>query len=392
MLLASKVGGEIFTRLGQPAVLGELTAGVLLGRGLLGVIPTAADDPLTAVIMLLAEVGVAVLLFEIGLETDLRAFGRAGPGASAIAIVGVMVPFALGFAYDRWWLPAAVITPGVDRTALAIFIGAALTATSVGITARVLADLGRMQTLEARLILGAAVIDDVLGLVILGVVSAFVAGAAVTAFGVARALAVAFGFLALAIAVGLRLAPQVFRVVERMRVRGNFVIVATALLLGLAAMAHVAGSAAIIGSFAAGIILAGTRHREQVEEQIRPVADLFTPIFFLSIGAYVDLHAWNPFDPLGRSTLLAGSILTIVAITGKFVSGWAVPWQRFNRWVVGLGMMPRGEVGLIFAQIGLSTGLLSGALFSAILLMVIATTLLAPPALTLAFRRTERAR
>jgi Kef-type K+ transport system membrane component KefB len=175
-----------------------------------------------------------------------------------------------------------------------------------------------------------------------------------------------------------------------MRVRGNFLIVATALLLGLAALAHVAGSASIIGAFAAGIILAGTKQKHKIEEQIRPVADLFTPLFFLSIGASVDPRAWNPVDPAARGTLVAGAVLTIIAIGGKLVSGWAVPWQRFDRLVVGLGMMPRGEVGLIFAQIGLATGLLSEALFSAILLMVIATTLLAPPLLTLAFRRAER--
>jgi len=392
IVLAGKLAGEAFERMRQPPVLGELLAGIILGRGLLGLIPVAPDDPLTPVFILLADVGVAVLLFEIGLEMDLKEMRRVGAGATAVALVGVALPFALGVLYDRFALPESVLAPGTERTAVAVFIGAALTATSVGITARVLADLRRTQSTEARLILGAAVIDDVLGLVILSVVSGFVAGTAVTLLGVGRALAVAFGFLIAAVVVGVRLAPQLLRAVEHMRGRGTFVTVAVAALLGMAAVAGLAGSAAIIGAFAMGLIFSGTPQRHRIEEQMRPVADLFTPIFFLHIGASVDLRAWNPFDPVGREALLVGGVLTVIAIVGKLGSGWAVPWQRFNRLAVGLGMVPRGEVGLIFAQIGLGTGLLSQALFSAILLMVIVTTMVAPPLLTLAFRRAEAAR
>jgi len=231
------------------------------------------------------------------------------------------------------------------------------------------------------------VIDDVLGLVILGVVSGLAAGTAVSLWGAARILAVAVGFLVLALAVGFALAPRVFGLIDRMRVRGVLLVLAFAFLLLLAALADRAGSALIIGAFAAGIILSGTNQFDAIEERMKPVADIFTPIFFLSIGATVDVRLWNPFDPASHTTLAIGGALFAIAALGKLASGWAAPWLPFNRWAVGIGMAPRGEVGLIFAQIGLSAGVLSSALFSAILLMVIGTTLVAPPLLKLVFDR-----
>lgn len=386
MLVAGKFSAELAERLRQPAVLGELVAGIVLGSSVLGVIPTGPDDPLRPVIAFLAEIGVVVLLFEIGLETDLKAMARVGAPATAVALVGVAVPFLLGFLYWVSPLHAPEPAPG-DATTVAIFVGATLTATSVGITGRVLSDLKCMDSTEARLILGAAVIDDVLGLVILGVVSGLAAGAAVSALGVVRTLAVAVGFLVAAVALGAALAPRIFGLVNRMRVRGVLLVSAFAFLLLLAALAARAGSALIIGAFAAGIILSGTNQFEIIEKGMKPVADIFTPLFFLSIGAAVDVRAWNPLNPENHGTLAVGGALFVIAVFGKLVSGWAVPWRRFNRWAVGIGMAPRGEVGLIFAQIGLTAGILSGRLFSAILLMVIGTTLVAPPLLKWAFGR-----
>jgi Na+:H+ antiporter len=386
MLVAGKFSGELFERVGQPAVLGELVAGILLGASVLDVIPTAPDDPLTGVIGLLAEVGVVVLLFEIGLDTDLKAMARVGAAATAIAVVGVAVPFALGFLYWLSPLHAAEHT-AAGRVTTAIFVGATLTATSVGITARVLTDLRCMRALEARLVLGAAVIDDVLGLVILGVVSGIAAGSAVTLLGVGRMLAVAVGFLVVAIAAGLAIAPRIFGVVDRMQVRGVLLVSAFAFLLLLAALAERVGSAPIIGAFAAGIILSGTNQFETIEQRMKPVADIFTPVFFLTIGAAVDLGAWNPFDAASRGPLAIGGVLFLIALVGKLASGWAAPWRPFNRWAVGVGMAPRGEVGLIFARIGLTAGILTSELFSAILLMVVATTLVAPPLLKWTFAR-----
>jgi len=379
MLLVGKFAGEAFERIRQPAVMGELVAGIVLGAGLLNVIPTAPGDPLTPVFRLLAQVGVVVLLFEIGLETDLKAMLRDGPAAGAVALVGVAIPFVLGFVYWR--------STASDPPATAVFVGAALTATSVGITARVLKDLRVLESLEARLILGAAVIDDVLGLVILGVVSALAAGAAFTLPGVLRVLGVAVVFLFLALWIGLRLAPRLFGLVERMQVRGVLLVSAFVFLLLLCVLAERVGTALIIGAFAAGLILSETNQVRVIEERIRPVADVFTPIFFLSIGAAVDLRVWNPFVAENHETLAIAGVLFVIAVIGKVASGWAVPWRRFNRRAVGIGMAPRGEVGLIFAQIGLGAGILSNRLFSAILFVVVATTLVTPPLLKWALKR-----
>ena len=385
MLLVGKFAGEAFERLRQPAVIGELLAGIVLGAGVLRVIPTAPDDPLTGVFRLLAQVGVVVLLFEIGLETDLKAMLRDGPAAGAVAVVGVAVPFVLGFLYWRsgWHGYEHTVS---DPFSTAIFVGATLTATSVGITARVLKDLRALQTVEARLILGAAVIDDVLGLVILGVASALAAGTAFTAYGALRGLGVAVAFLFLALWIGVRLAPRLFGLVDRMRVRGVLLVTAFAFLLLLCVLAERAGTALIIGAFAAGLILSETNQFDVIKERVKPLADVFTPIFFLSIGAAVDVRMWNPFIAENRQTLAIALVLFAIALIGKLASGWAVPWRRFNHRAVGVGMAPRGEVGLIFAQLGLAAGILSNRLFGAILFVVVATTLVTPPLLTWALK------
>jgi Kef-type K+ transport system membrane component KefB len=177
-------------------------------------------------------------------------------------------------------------------------------------------------------------------------------------------------------------APRIFGLIDRMRVRGILLVAAFAFLLALAALADRLGSALIIGAFAAGIVLSGTNQFHAIEERMKPVADIFTPVFFLSIGAAVDVRAFADAKVLG-----IGGMLFVIAVLGKLASGWAVPWRRFNRWAVGVGMAPRGEVGLIFARIGLTAGVLSQQLFSAILLMVIGTTFVAPPLLKWAFAR-----
>ncbi len=380
MLLVGKFAGELFERLRQPAVMGELLAGIVLGAGFLKVIPMAPGDPLTPVFRLLAQVGVVVLLFEIGLDTELDAMKRVGAGAAAVAVVGVAVPFAAGFVYWRSGWHGYEHTVA-DPLTTAIFVGATLTATSVGITARVLKDLQLLHSVEARLILGAAVIDDVIGLVILGVVQGVAGGAAFSLGGALRILGVAVAFLFVALWIGLRFAPGIFAVVDRMRVRGVLLVSAFAFLLLLCALAQRAGTALIIGAFAAGLILSETKQFDRIEDRIKPVSDIFTPIFFLSIGAAVDPRVWNPLVPENHQTLAIGGTLLAIAVLGKLASGWAVPWRRFNRLAVGVGMAPRGEVGLIFAQIGLTAGILSSRLFSAILFVVVATTLVTPPLL-----------
>ena len=382
MLVGAKLLGELAERIGQPAVLGELVAGVVLGGSVLGVVPasgTAAD-----VVRVFAELGVVLLLFEIGLETDLREMFRVGTASLSVAMVGVILPFALGFVY--WaYLPHAASGGTTDLTTAAVFVGATLTATSVGITARVLSDLSRMNTQEARIIIGAAVIDDVIGLVILTVVSGMAAGASVSAFGILRISAVAVGFLVVAVLVGRFAVPRLFDLVVRMRVRYVLLVFAFAFALGLSAVAAVAGSALILGAFAAGIILSGTNQFDTIEREVRPVASIFAPIFFVSVGASVNLRLLDPTQEGSAGLLGIAGALIVLAIAGKIAAGWAAPWVAYRRIVVGVGMVPRGEVGLIFADIGRRSGVLNEAVFGAVLLMIMVTTFVAPPALKLLF-------
>ena len=383
MLVAAKTLGAAAERIGQPAVLGELVAGVLLGGSVLGLVPT--DGPAADLVRVFAELGVLLLLFEIGLETDLKEMFRVGSASLAVAAVGVAVPFALGYAY--WVLVPHSSVPSADLTTSAVFIGATLTATSVGITARVLSDLRRMSTTEARIIIGAAVIDDVLGLVILSVVSGLAAGAAVTFLGIVRTLGVAVGFLAVAVVTGRFLMPRLLDFVVRLQVRHVLIVFAVAFALGLAGVASLAGSALIIGAFAAGIILSGTNQFDTIEREVRPIVSIMAPIFFVSVGASVDLRLLSPATPESRATLLMAGALIVIAVLGKLAAGWAAPWRSFRRLIVGVGMVPRGEVGLIFADIGRRSGVLPDAVFGAVLLMVMATTFVAPPALKALFSR-----
>ncbi len=379
MLAGGKILGELAERFGMPSVLGELIAGVLLGPSLLAIVPGPGGESYELV-RVLAELGVILLLFEVGLETELKEMFKVGPAALAVAAVGVAVPFILGYLF---WskVPHPLMQDGGAIGTVAIFIGATLTATSVGITARVLSDLGQMETPEARIILGAAVIDDVIGLVILSVVSGIAGGDSITVVSVGVTFAVAAGFLIVAVVVGNRLMPTIADRVLRMRARGVVVVLSIAFALALAAFAAQVGSALIIGAFAAGLILRGTQHTRIVEEQVGPVAAVLAPIFFVNVGAAADLRLLDPrVEGAGGLLLIAGA-LTLLAVIGKLAAGWAAPWVKYNRLMVGVGMVPRGEVGLIFADVGRRAGLLSDATFSAVLLMVMATTFIAPFAL-----------
>jgi Kef-type K+ transport system membrane component KefB len=362
ILVAAKLLGELAERFGQPAVLGELIAGVLLGASVLGIVHH--DEH---VIHLLAEIGVIILLFEIGLETDLRRLVAVGPASAITAVVGVAVPFVLGY--------AVAIAFGLE-TIVAIVIGASLTATSVGITARVLSDLGRLQEPESQIVLGAAVIDDVIGLIILAVVSGMMAGEGVSAGGIARITLLAFGFIVVVLLLGRFTVPWLFGWFERVGKPETLAIMGLVFAFGTAILADNAGSALIIGAFAAGLVLAPTRFAHAVEEGVVRIGHFFVPIFFVSVGAAVDVRTFA--DP---DVLLLGAALIAVAVAGKFVAGYAPWWMRVKKSVVGVGMIPRGEVGLIFAQAGLTAGVLTGGTFSALTLMVLVTTFVAPPLL-----------
>lgn len=372
---AAKLFGELAERIGQPAVLGEMIGGIVVGVSGLRLV-----DAHTPVLHLLAELGVLLLLFLIGLETDIHRLLSVGGASSAVAITGVVLPFAAGFGVGRWLNYPMTVS---------VFLGAALTATSVGITARVLSDLGHLKSDESQVILGAAVIDDILGLVLLTVVSAVAAGEKLTVVGVARIFGLAFGFVAAAILIGSVLAPRLIRVITRLRVRKALFFTSLMFAFGMAYLADLAGSALIIGSFAAGLVLARTDHGRDIEHEIYDVAQFFIPIFFVSVGAAVDLKAINPFDAATRPFFVVGILLTLVAVIGKLLAGYAAFGRPLRKFVIGVGMIPRGEVGLIFAQIGLSAGLLSSGLYSSVALMVIITTFIAPPALRALLAKTR---
>jgi len=364
-LIAAKLFGELAERVGQPAVLGDLLAGIVLGPSVLGLVP------LTAGILLVAEIGVILLLFEVGLETDLSELLRVGLPALAVALAGMLLPFLGGFFLTRL-LGYPALT--------AIFVGAALTATSIGITARILSDLKVLSTREGQIILGAAVADDVLGLVVLAVVSRVAESGTVEITTVLRTAGLSVGFLALALAVGMPLGKRLIRIVGGANVRGVLVAASVAFACLIALAAKRAGSAEIVGAFAAGLVLARTNRRHDIENAVKPIVDIFAPIFFVYVGAQVDVAFLNPLVAENRAALLLALALTVVGFLGKFAAGFCA-WGGVRRSFIGAGMVPRGEVGLIFAQIGKDTGALPERVFVAVVLAVFATTFLAPPLL-----------
>src|SRR5262245_36661298 len=334
-LLGAKVFGDIVARIGQPAVLGELLAGVVLGPSVLGLVPLSDG------MFLIAEIGVVLLLFEVGLETDIEKLFRVGGSALAVASVGMALPFAGGYLLSR--------ALGYE-TLTATFVGAALTATSIGITARVLSELKALDTREGQIVLGAAVIDDVLGLVVLSVVSGVAEKGALSVGGALRTALFSVGFLVLAVIIGIPLGRRLVRVVGRTSVRGMLIAASVAFALVVAWGAKKAESAPIVGAFAAGMALARTNRRHDIENAVRPIVDIFAPVFFVYVGAEVDVRLLNPAVAENRPALLLGLGLTIVGFLGKFLAGFCA-WGNVRRPFIGAGLVPRGEVGLIFASI-----------------------------------------
>ena len=364
-LFGGKLFGELAERIGQPAVLGELAVGVLLGPSLLGLVPLSAG------ILLVAEIGVMLLLFEVGLETDLEELLRVGAPAMVVAVVGMALPFLGGYLVTS--------AAGFPRLT-AIFVGAALTATSIGITSRVLSEIGMLATREGQIILGAAAADDILGLVVLAVVSEIAATGSVSIGAALRSAGLSFAFLLGAIVIGMPLGRYLVRFVRDAKVRGVLVAVAVAFALLAALGAQKAGSAAIVGAFAAGLVLARTNRRRDIQNALRPTVDVFAPVFFVTIGAQVGVGYLNPFVAGNRSALFLALGLIVVGVLGKFAAGFSA-WGGVRRSFIGAGMVPRGEVGLIFAKIGRESGALPDPVFVAVVLAVFATTFLTPPLL-----------
>ncbi|MFQ4135284.1 cation:proton antiporter [Nodosilinea sp. PGN35] len=409
--LAAKLGGELCARVNLPAVLGELVGGVIVGvsamhlivfpegggevqsllMNLVGMTTGQAPDELlrvfqgeSEVISVLAELGVIVLLFEIGLESDLKELIRVGPQAAVVAIVGVVAPFAAGTA-------GLIALFGID-TIPAVFAGAALTATSIGITAKVLAEMQQLSSKEGQIIIGAAVLDDVLGIIVLAVVASLAKTGEIEILNVVYLIAGAAAFLVGSIFIGRLLSPYFVMVVNQMRTRGQVIVSSLIFAFVLAYIAAAIHLEAILGAFAAGLILAETSKHKEIEEQISPIADMLVPIFFITVGARTDLSVLNPLEPSNRAGLVIASFLVVVAIIGKVIAGFAIFGQPgINRLAVGVGMIPRGEVGLVFAGVGAASGVLTESLDAAIIVMVIFTTFLAPPLLRVVFKEDEGA-
>ena len=396
ILAAAKLGGELFERIGQPAVLGELIFGMALGNlTLLGfhgldLLRTAPG------LEILAQLGVILLLFQVGLESNVAEMLSVGWSSLLVAVLGVIAPFFLGWGVSAWLLPQ-------EETLTHVFIGATLCATSVGITARVLADLGKLSTRESKIILGAAVIDDVLGLVLLSVVAGIITaantGGSLNALDALAIVGKASAFLAGAILIGGWLSRHVFRLAGFLKVQGMLLALSLAACFLLAYLADRIGLATIVGAFAAGLILDGVHYRDlgertkhSIEELIHPIAGFLVPIFFVLMGVRVDLSTFAQAGVLGFAALLS-----LAAILGKMICAAGVLERRLDRLSVAVGMVPRGEVGLIFAVMGAQLLLhgqrvISPPVYAAVVVMVIVTTLITPPALKVTLARGARRR
>jgi Kef-type K+ transport system membrane component KefB len=396
ILLAAKLGGDLFERIGQPAVLGELVLGMVIGN--LHLVGIDALEPFKhdVTLEILAQIGVIILLFEVGLETTVKEMMGVGVASFLVATIGVVLPFFLGWGVGWWFLPEA--NPLVH-----VFIGATLTATSVGITARVLKDIGKIDTKEAKIILGAAVIDDILGLVILAVVAGIITAAAsgsgdgIGIAHIAWIIGKALLFIVGAILLGSVVLPHYFKFGFRLRGKGVFLSFSLLVCFLLSFVAGEIGLAPIVGAFAAGLILDEVQYRDftdagehRIQELVEPIGVFLVPVFFVSMGMAVDLRTFAQAEILGFA-----AVLTLAAILGKQVCGLAIFQRGIDRVSIGLGMIPRGEVGLIFAGIGAKMVLdgepvISTSTYSAVVIMVIVTTLVTPPALKAAMLRLDR--
>jgi Kef-type K+ transport system membrane component KefB len=405
---ASKLGAELSSRMGFPPVLGELVGGVLVGVSALNLItfPSVGVDGTHSLIMqflqltnglspesvnptfaatsevisVLSELGVIVLLFEIGLESNLNELLKVGPQALVVATVGVVVPFVAGTLGAIALFHVPVIP--------AIFTGAALTATSIGITSKVLSELGQLRSTEGQIILGAAIADDILGIMILAVVASLAKKGEVDVSTMAYLVVSAVVFTLIAIVFAKYFDAAFLATANQFSTRGGLIMTAVVFALIMAYIGAAIHLEAILGAFAAGLVLDETEKREHLEELIKPIADVTVPIFFVTVGAKTNLGVLNPFIDANRAGLIIAIFLITVAILGKVATGLAVfGHEKINRLAIGVGMIPRGEVGLVFAGVGSASGILSDALNAAIIMMVIITTFIAPPLLRVVFPR-----
>lgn len=368
MIAAAKVMAEIFERLRQPPVVGEILAGIVIGPSLLGWV---SPSELTTI---LAEIGVIFLLFMVGLETKPQAILQVGGRAAMVGVFGVVLPFVAGFFLAMAW---------DGSTVEAMFIGAALVATSVGITARVLGSMGLLDLETSRIILGAAVIDDILGLIILSLVSSVSQQGSISYAGLAKTAGAAILFTGFVALVGSKVLTGLAPAVERLKVSKPFFNLGLILCLGLSLASMYVGVAAIIGAFLAGMALSeAVEDNHKMHRLTSGVTEFLVPFFLVNIGMQLDLFVFRDVGVIALAV-----ILTVIAVVTKFVGCALGAWGMKRREMaqIGIGMVPRGEVGIVVAQIGLGLGVISGQFFAAVLFMAVATTLIAPPFIKILF-------
>lgn len=378
VFVAAQIGGEIAQRLKLPGVVGEIAAGCAIGPSLLGWIAPeqiAAGTPLDV----LAEIGVVLLLFAVGLETRLEDLKKVGKSAFLVGVLGVLVPFGMGGV----WAHASGFDWGKS-----LFVAAAFVATSAGITARVLQELGALQRTESKVILGAAVIDDILAMLLLGVVVSLQGGEGFDLSHLLMVLGGAVGFIAVIGWGGTRVMRWNSSWLETPRNALSPLLIVLALCLGLAYLSTLFGLAAIIGAFLAGMIASETRQQHLLEQQMQPLLALLTPFFFVVTGSKIDLH-----QLAGVDALLALAVVTAIAIVSKLLGGFlgALALGRRGAAIVGFGMVPRGEVGVVIASLGLAAGVFSDRIYAIIVAMSLLTAMVTPPVLAWLLRRNDRA-
>ena len=379
IIIVARLAAELAELIKIPAVLGEIIAGIIIGPSALGLIDPIKNLDVANMVLLLGEIGVILLLFQVGLEMDLGEMAKIGKPALLVALIGVLVPFAAGF---------GVACAFGESGKISLFIGAALTATSVGITARVLGDLRALALRESRIVLGAAVADDVLGLIILTVVVKVVTEGSISASVVFETIGLAVGFLVITGLLAIYVIPKAFTRIDRVAKSSTTIVaVSFALMLAFSLLANQAKLAFIIGAFMAGLAVGRSPQHERIAEGLNPLGHIFIPVFFASIGINADLDAM--FQP---SVLALATVLTVVAIIGKLIAGFGIGRSPGDKLLIGIGMIPRGEVGLIFASIGLSKGILDDELYGALLLMVLVTTLITPPLLRLKLAKRQESK
>ena len=374
IFVAAQIGAEIAQRIRLPGVVGEIVAGCVIGPSALGWLHTDAianGTPLDV----LAELGVVLLLFSVGLETRLDDLKKVGRSAFLVGVLGVVIPFVLG----SIWAHGV----GYEWTK-SLFVAAAFVATSAGITARVLQELGALSRIEARVILGAAVIDDILAMLLLGVVTSIGEGGAVHVGTLAFVLLQALGFIAIIGWVGTRVMRAKGDWIERPLSPMSPLSIALAICLGLAFLATELGLAAIIGAFLAGMIASETRKREELEHQTQPLLTFLTPFFFVITGAKIDLSVFT-----SGAALWMLLVVTVIAIVSKLAGGYlgALSLGQRGAMIVGVGMVPRGEVGVVIASLGLAAGVFTNEIYAVIVAMSLLTSIVTPPVLAWLLKR-----